>query len=251
MAGKKASSSNGPGPAAPAHVARILVVEDDTRMAEVVVSYLCQANFLVAVAPDGPTALDSVAAFAPDLIVLDRMLPRMDGIAVCRELRRTTGTPVIMLTSLGGEESRIEGLEAGADDYLVKPFSPRELVLRVQAILRRTLPPARPAPAGAELVQSDLRLDTMNRRVVKAGRPLSLTGREFDLLHFFFTHPGQPFTRDELMRQVWNWSFGDSSTVTVYVRRLREKIEEDPASPRLLVTVWGVGYRFGPPPTDG
>ncbi|MFE0022700.1 response regulator transcription factor [Amycolatopsis sp. NPDC059021] len=223
---------------------RVLVVEDDPTMAEVIAGYLSHSGMLVAVASDGVMALDSFSAFKPDLVILDRMLPRLDGTHVCRKLRETSSVPIILVTALGEEEDRIHGLELGADDYVTKPFSPRELALRAQALLRRSA--AQPVvSAPRELRVEDLTFDPATRHAAKAGHPLRLTSRELDLLGFFFTHAGQTLRKDELMQQVWQWQVGDTAMVSVYVRRLREKIETDPAAPTILTTVWGVGYRFG------
>ncbi|MEU7033499.1 response regulator transcription factor [Streptomyces sp. NPDC046237] len=224
----------------------VLVVDDDPTVSEVVAGYLKRAGFAVRRAADGPAALRAAEELRPDLIVLDLMLPGMDGLEVCRRLRaRESGTrpvPVIMLTARGDEDDRILGLEVGADDYVTKPFSPRELVLRVQSVLRRA---TAAAPAGEpRLAAAGLSLDPAARRVTKKGRELALTLREFDLLAYFLRHSGQVCDRERLMREVWGWDFGDLSTVTVHVRRLRGKVEDDPASPRLIQTVWGVGYRF-------
>ena len=230
---------------------RVLVVEDDPTVAEVVVSYLRHAGFEVAAAADGRTALDTIGDWRPDLVVLDLMLPGLDGWAVCGQLRaRDERLPVIMLTALGEENDRVRGLELGADDYVSKPFSPRELVLRVRSVLRRS----RSGPGHGDgnggntsagiLTGGPVELDLTAHRAVRDGRELTLTAREFDLLAFFLAHPGQAFGRTELMEKVWGWTFGDQSTVTVHVRRLREKLEDDPANPQLLRTVWGVGYRF-------
>ncbi|MFB9371480.1 response regulator transcription factor [Kitasatospora sp. NPDC001664] len=230
----------------PAPTARILVVDDDPTVAEVVTGYLLRAGFQVDRAADGPSALAAAAAHRPDLVVLDLMLPGIDGLEVCRRLRERpdgAGLPVVMLTAKGDEADRVLGLELGADDYVTKPFSPRELTLRVQSVLRRG--PAR-APQPAVLSAGDLLLDPVGRRSFRAGRELSLTLREFDLLEFLLRHPGTAFSREELMREVWGWEFGDRSTVTVHIRRLREKIEDDPAAPELITTVWSVGYRFDP-----
>jgi two-component system response regulator ResD len=232
---------------------RVLVVEDDRTIAEVVVGYLQRAGFEAQHAPDGHAALDLAERMPPDLVILDLMLPGIDGLDVCRRLRQTSEVPVIMLTALGEESDRVIGLEVGADDYVTKPFSPRELVLRVHAVLRRgngSRGIASSEPAAA-LSAGDLAVDVTGHRVTKGGRPLSLTGREFDLLAFFLAHPSQAFTRAELMERVWGWTYGDQSTVTVHVRRLREKVEDDPAAPTRLVTVWGVGYRFDPPSRSG
>jgi len=226
----------------------VLVLEDDPTVAEVVAGYLARAGYRVAHAADGPTALETAAATRPRLVVLDLMLPGLDGLEVCRRLRAEHGpVPVVMLTARNAEADRILGLELGADDYLAKPFSPRELVLRVASVLRRAEAPP-PASAAAVLRAGDLDVDPAARRAERGGRPLSLTGREFDLLVFLLRHPGRVFSREELLRRVWGWDFGDASTVTVHVRRLREKIEDDPAAPRLISTVWGAGYRFDPPP---
>lgn len=220
---------------------RILVVEDELTLCDVVRGYLVQAGFQVDVAHDAFTAMHLAATREPDLVLMDRMIPGLDGAEVCRRLRATTDVPLIMLTALGTEEDRIVGLEAGADDYITKPFSPRELVLRVESVLRRTLKDFDPEPS---LEAGGLWLDPGSRTATRRGQPLALTLREFDLLAFFLRHPGQAFSREELIKAVWGWTFGDLSTVTVHVRRLREKIEDDPKSPRLLTTVWGVGYRL-------
>uniref|UniRef100_UPI001121F5F2 response regulator transcription factor n=1 Tax=Streptomyces recifensis TaxID=67355 RepID=UPI001121F5F2 len=187
----------------------------------------------------------------PDLVVLDLMLPGMDGLEVCARLRERGPVPVIMLTARGDEDDRVLGLEVGADDYVTKPFSPRELVLRVESVLRRTRPAGRTPGAPGPLAAAGLTLDTAARRATRNGTELALTLREFDLLAFLLRHPGRAFGREELMREVWGWDFGDLSTVTVHVRRLRGKVEEDPARPRLIRTVWGVGYRFEPDAAAG
>jgi two-component system, OmpR family, response regulator ResD len=232
--------------------ARILVVEDDLTVAEVVVDYLRHAGLEPRHAVDGQAALDIAAAWQPDLVVLDLMLPGLSGLEVCRRLRAARDTrarlPVIMLTALGEESDRVTGLESGADDYVTKPFSPRELTLRVQAVLRRSGPSdqgATPQPVRS----GRLEVDVAARRARADGRELDLTVREFDLLAFLVSHPGRAFTRAELLEQVWGWSFGDLSTITVYVRRLRDKVERRPAAPTQLQTVWGVGYRWEAEPS--
>ncbi|MET8950087.1 response regulator transcription factor [Streptomyces sp. NPDC004393] len=232
---------------------RVLVVDDDPTVSEVVAGYLDRAGFAVELAADGPAAVALAVARPPDLVVLDLMLPGMDGLEVCRRIREDGPLPVIMLTARGDEEDRILGLEVGADDYVTKPFSPRELVLRVESVLRRAGTPvaARTEPAESWLRAGPLALDPVARRATRDGAELALTVREFDLLEFFLRHPGRATTREDLMRQVWGWEFGDLSTVTVHVRRLREKIEDDPAHPHLISTVWGVGYRFDPPRPNG
>ncbi|MFI1094364.1 response regulator transcription factor [Streptomyces sp. NPDC020917] len=238
------SSATVPEPPAPAPARRrILVVDDDPTVAEVVAGYLDRAGFAVDRAADGPSAVTRAALARPDLVVLDLMLPGMDGLEVCRRIRQDGPVPVVMLTARGDEDDRILGLEVGADDYVTKPFSPRELVLRVESVLRRAGGSTAPGPW---LRSGGLALDPAARRALRDGRELPLTIREFDLLAFFLQHPGRVMGREELMRRVWGWEFGDLSTVTVHVRRLREKIEEDPARPRLISTVWGVGYRFDP-----
>jgi DNA-binding response OmpR family regulator len=223
---------------------RVLVVDDDQTVSDVVCRYLEHAGYQVSHACDGAGALSAVARQAPDIVVLDLMLPRVSGLQVCRQLRaRPDEVPIIMLTARGDEADRVLGLELGADDYLTKPFSPRELVLRVRSVLRR----ARGASLsdGAEvLTDGGLVVRTGPRIAQLDGIELTLTLREFDLLVHLMRHPNRAFSRTELLEQVWGWTFGDQSTVTVHVRRLREKIEADPANPRRIVTVWGVGYRY-------
>ena len=232
-------------------MARVLVVEDDDTVAEVVVAYLAAAGMEVRRCADGAAAIASAESFLPDLVVLDVMLPVLDGIEVLRRLRqRAIVAPVLMLTALGDEDDRIRGLEVGADDYLTKPFSPRELVLRVQSILRRTSSgPVADALAtgGPEVVRDgDVEVDLGARKAFLAGRPLALTLREFDLLAHLVRHPDRVFSREALLAAVWGWDVGDPSTVTVHVRRLREKIEATPQAPIRIVTVWGRGYRWEP-----
>ncbi|MGH3759859.1 response regulator transcription factor [Actinophytocola sp.] len=222
---------------------RVLVVDDDLTVRDVVRRYLERAGHQVALADNGEDALAWVARHEPDLVVLDLMLPGIDGLEVCRRLRATSTVPVVMLTALGEEENRIAGLQLGADDYVTKPFSPRELALRVSSVLRRSGAAAAP-PVAKVLVDDDLRLDIAARTAVLRGAELSLTTREFDLLVFLLSHPGEAFTREQLLERVWGWDFGDQSTVTVHVRRLREKIETTPAKPTRISTVWGVGYRY-------
>jgi len=222
-------------------MARVLVVDDDATVREVVVSYLRAHQHEVAEAADGELALRTLAGWQADLVVLDLMLPGMDGLEVCRRLRSDSEVPIIMLTARGDETDRVAGLEHGADDYVVKPFSPRELVLRVDSVLRR----AGETPDLPDLlVDGDLVVDGPRHAASLRGEQLTLTGREFDLLRFLVARPGTAFSREQLLREVWGWSFGDQSTVTVHVRRLRQKIEIDPTHPTRLVTVWGVGYRW-------
>lgn len=222
---------------------RVLVVDDDPTVSDVVRRYLERAGFDVALAADGPAAMAAFEQRRPALVVLDLMLPGMDGLELCRRMRARDGdVAVVMLTALGEEADRVVGLEIGADDYVTKPFSPRELVLRVRSVLRRT------APQDTPLVLRDggLVVDAARRVALLGDRELALTVREFDLLAFLMRHPGRAFKRSELLDAVWGWTFGDHSTVTVHVRRLREKIEADPAEPTRIVTVWGVGYRYEP-----
>jgi len=224
----------------------VLVVDDDPTVSDVVRRYLERAGLEVTLAGDGPAALRAAASRRPDLVVLDLMLPGVDGLEVCRRLReRDAELPVVMLTALGEEADRVAGLALGADDYVTKPFSPRELVLRVQSVLRRAGRPA--APTRPEMLRDgELEVDTGRRVARLGGRELALTVREFDLLAFLMRHPGRAFRRAELLEAVWGWTFGDQSTVTVHMRRLREKVERDPADPRRILTVWGVGYRYEP-----
>ncbi|HWD06855.1 MAG TPA: response regulator transcription factor [Amycolatopsis sp.] len=222
---------------------RVLVVDDDETVRDVVRRYLEVAGFAVDVAGDGATGLALFAQRTPDLVVLDVMMPGINGLEVCRRLRQVSQVPIVMLTALGEEENRIAGLQLGADDYVTKPFSPKELALRVASVLRRARMP-RPEPPAAELVDGDLRLQMNARQATLGGAELPLTTREFDLLAFFLAHPGVAFSRADLLEKVWGWDFGDQSTVTVHVRRLREKIERDPAQPTRVATVWGVGYRY-------
>ncbi len=222
------------------------MVDDDATVAEVVGRYLERDGFAVEVALDGEAALATAIADPPDLVVLDLMLPRIDGLEVCRRLRALAPVPVIMLTARGDESDRIIGLELGADDYVAKPFSPRELVSRVRAVLRRARGPLTPPPTGAPaiLVDGDLRVDVLAREASIGGQHVPLTAREFELLVFFMRHPRAAFRREEVMSEVWGSRYGDTSTVTVHVRRIREKIEASPSRPLRLTTVWGVGYRW-------
>ncbi|MBW8481763.1 response regulator transcription factor [Actinomadura parmotrematis] len=223
---------------------RVLVVDDDPTVAEVVARYLTRDGHAVECLADGRRALARALADPPDLVVLDLMLPGLGGLEVCRRLRAASAVPIVMLTALGAETDRLAGLEIGADDYVTKPFSPRELALRVRSVLRRARGGVR--PGGGRLRDGGLVLDAGAHEAALDGVPLALTAREFDLLAHLLRHPRRVLTREELLERVWGWSFGDTSTVTVHVRRLREKIEADPAAPRRLVTVWGVGYRYEP-----
>jgi two-component system, OmpR family, response regulator ResD len=225
--------------------ARVLVVDDEPMVREVLVRYLEREGYAVDTAEDGEAALSTFEASRPDLVLLDLMLPRIDGLEVFRRMRSDRSTAVIMLTAKGEETDRVVGLELGADDYVAKPFSPREVVARVRAVLRRSH-----SGSGGDLdvfSVGELEFDGPRREARRAGRPLRLTRKEFDLLHLMASHPGRAFTRSELIDEVWDFAWdGDTATVTVHVRRLREKIEADPSDPQHLITVWGIGYRFDP-----
>jgi DNA-binding response OmpR family regulator len=224
---------------------RVLVVDDEAQILDVVSKYLTREGFEISIARDGEGALAAFQASRPDLVVLDLMLPKIDGLEVFRRLRSQSAVPVIMLTAKGEETDRIVGLELGADDYITKPFSPRELVARVKAVLRRATTGSMTETGERPLIRGPLRIDPRARTVTVEDRPVELTSKEFDLLFFLAAHPGQVFTRTQLLDHVWGYEFyGDSSTVTVHIRRLREKVEADPAAPRLITTVWGVGYKF-------
>lgn len=226
-------------------MAKILVVDDEPNIREVVGLYLRQDGHAVVVAADGEEALRLYRHARPDLVVLDLMLPGLSGLEVCRRIQGERRVPLIMLTAKGEEEDRIVGLGVGADDYVVKPFSSRELVARVAAVLRR-VNEASAGPANGEVLSfGELQIDPNTRIVTVQGDPVTLTAREFDLFHHMASSPGRVFTRDQLMESVWGYTFAaETSTVTVHVRRLREKVEADPAHPRRLLTAWGVGYRF-------
>ena len=222
---------------------RILVVDDEPQVLEVLKLYLSRDGFKVTTAADGQASLEQFDLYAPDLVVLDLMLSKIDGLEVFKRLRAKRAVPIIMLTAKGEELDRVLGLELGADDYIVKPFSPREVVARIKNVLRRASPPE-DSTEGA-LTYGDLRIDPRTRGVQVGPRKVDLTSKEFDLLYFLAKHPEQVFTRAQLLDQVWGYEFyGDASTVTVHMRRLREKIETQPTEPRYLATVWGVGYKF-------
>jgi DNA-binding response OmpR family regulator len=231
---------------APVVTARVLIIEDDPNVAEVVTRYLEREGYQVEAVADGAVGLDRALTDLPDLVVLDLMLPSLGGLEVCRRLRSVAPVPVIMLTARGEEADRIAGLELGADDYVAKPFSPRELTARVKAVLRRATAPLPAEQETRPLHADDLSIDTVTHEVRLRGELVALTAKEFDLLVHLMRHPRRAFRREELLRDVWGFSYGDTSTVTVHVRRLREKIEADPSNPRYVCTVWGVGYRFEP-----
>jgi DNA-binding response OmpR family regulator len=221
---------------------RILIVDDESTVREVVGRYLRREGFETLEAADGRQAIE--LAGDADLVVLDLMLPQVDGLEVCRHIRSTRNTPIIMLTARAEETDTLIGLGIGADDYMVKPFSPRELVARIGAVLRRTA-----ARAGSDDIirVGDLRISPGTRSIERGGTPIELTAREFDLLLHLARNAGQVFTRQQLLDSVWDYTFaGDENTVTVHIRRLREKVEPDPARPRYVKTVWGVGYKLEP-----
>jgi DNA-binding response OmpR family regulator len=222
----------------------ILVVDDEPIVRDVIVRYLKRDGFATLEAGDGEDARRLIETDNPSLVVLDVMLPGVDGLELCRWIRGRSDLPVIMLTARGEETDRIVGLELGADDYVTKPFSPRELAARVKTVLRRA---QQPTPALERLEFGDVVLDAASHEVTKGEQAVSLTAKEFDLLWFLVSHPRRAFSRDLLMDRVWGYSAAlDTGTVTVHIRRLREKLEDDPAAPRHLQTVWGVGYRFDP-----
>ncbi len=218
----------------------ILVIEDDRSIQELIRLYLEKEDFDVKLASDGNEGLESVYEDPPALVILDLMLPRVDGWEVCRRLRDTHAIPIIMLTARDAISDRINGLELGADDYVTKPFDPGELVARVRAVLRRSQ-----TPAETHLEFNDFSMNYDQRRAIQGDNEVYLTAKEFDLLWLLANHPGRVFTRDQLLNQVWGYEFyGNVRTVDVHIRHLREKIEPDPGNPRYILTVWGVGYKF-------
>ena len=223
----------------------ILVVDDEPTVREVIRRYLERDGFTVREAADGQTALTEIESGQPDLIILDLMLPGVDGLAITRQIRQKQTTPIIMLTAKGEPSDRIYGLDLGADDYMAKPFSPQELVSRIRAVLRRSTDEATRSAQQPAVEFDGLRIDPATRLVTVRGQDMTLTAKEFDLLWFLARHPRQVFTRSQLLDHVWGYEFdGDSSTVTGNIRRLREKIERNPSQPDHLLTVWGVGYKF-------
>jgi DNA-binding response OmpR family regulator len=225
-------------------VATVLVVDDEPIVREVVVRYLSREGHRTLEAADGTTARAAIESSNPDLVVLDVMLPGTDGLELCRWIRSTSELPVIMLTARGEEADRIVGLELGADDYVTKPFSPRELAARVRTVLRRAVPTDERVET---LTFGEVTLERATRELRKREREIRLTAKEFDLLWFLARHPRRVFSRDQLMSSVWGYAAAlDTGTVTVHIRRLREKIEDDPSAPEHLQTVWGVGYRLVP-----
>tara|TARA_B100000678_G_scaffold115591_2_gene96849 strand:- start:4253 stop:4993 length:741 start_codon:yes stop_codon:yes gene_type:complete len=228
-------------------VVRLMLVEDDRTMRETVAAYLARAGHDVVAVADGDAAISRFAESGVDLVLLDLMLPGTGGLEVTRRLRAMRrDLPLIMVTARTQEHERVQGLLAGADDYITKPFSLRELDLRIRSLLRRAT--TAPRATSDILVDGDLRVEVAAGRAVRDGEALTLTAREFDLLVWFLQHPGVVHSREDLIREVWGWNVGDPSTVTVHVRRLREKVETDPSRPTRLATVFGKGYRWD---TDG
>lgn len=227
---------------------RILVVDDEATVREVVGQYLELEGYAVSAAATGLDALREAAAAPPDLVILDISLPGVDGLEVLRRLRAVSAVPILMLTARAEDVDKLLGFGLGADDYMTKPFNPRELVARVQAIMRRLEATSAPAMIfDGDIHFGDITIHQQLRQVERAGASIELTTKEYDLLLFLATHPRQVFTREQLLQHVWNYeNYGDDSTVTVHMRRLREKIERDPARPLRLRTVWGVGYKFEP-----
>ncbi|MGJ6980692.1 response regulator transcription factor [Aestuariimicrobium soli] len=221
---------------------RVMFVEDDATVRTVVCDYLRAQGWAVEPYSDGSDAARALDERLPDLLVVDRMLPGVSGDELCRQVRRSSDIPVIMLTALGHVDQRIAGLQRGADDYLTKPFSMKELHLRMQAQLRRHSP----SSPGVPFVVGDFRIDPAHRRAWRGGAEIALSAREYELLLHLVQHPGRVVSRDDLLGEVWGWDFGDPTTVTVHVRRLREKIEPEPRHPIYLRTQWGAGYRFTP-----
>lgn len=222
---------------------KILLVEDEKTLAKALKFSLEKEGFVVAVAYDGEEAIHALAADPPDLVVLDLMLPKLDGYEVCRRMRRTSDVPIIMLTARNEDIDKILGLELGADDYMTKPFNTRELLARIKAILRRT---GQLETGGRKMIRmGNLQVDLIRHRVTLEDREVPVTAREYALLSFLASNPGRVYSREQLLELVWGYDFcGDARTVDVHIRHLREKLEEKPAEPRYLLTVWGSGYKF-------
>jgi DNA-binding response OmpR family regulator len=227
---------------------RVLLVDDEASLREVLGQYLRLEGFLTLEAADGVEALQIARRTPPDLIILDLMLPGIDGVEVCRRLRAMTAAPILMLTARHEETDKLDGFQAGADDYVTKPYSPREVIMRVRAIMRRVEVTTVPAMALDDVVRiGSLVISPQTRSVERGGQPVEVTTKEFDLLYFLARRPRQVFTRQQLLDQLWDFSYyGDPSAVTVHIRRLREKVETNPANPRHIKTVWGIGYKFEP-----
>lgn len=224
---------------------RVLVVDDEVGIRQVVELYLTREGFEVELVADGAAALRAIERAAPNLMILDVMMPGLDGLEVTRQARAKLNVPIIMLTSRAEDVDKIVGLELGADDYVTKPFNPRELVARVKAVLRRSSDKPAAQAQSSVITVGDLTVDPQSRTVTVKGQPVELTAKNFDLLWLFVSHPGQVFTREQLLDQVWGYDFyGDTNTVTVHIRRLRQRIEPDPDQPTYIQTVWSVGYKF-------
>lgn len=222
---------------------KILLVEDEKTLAKALKFNLEKEGFRVEVAFDGEEALNAMSGEEPDLVILDLMLPKIDGYEVCRSIRRSSDVPIIMLTARDEDIDKILGLELGADDYMTKPFNTRELLARIRAILRRTVQQA--AAAKNFIKIGDLQIDAIKRKVTVKGREVALTSREYNLLSLLASNPGKVYSREELLEEIWGDDYsGDVRTVDVHIRHLREKIEEFPAEPNIILTVWGAGYKF-------
>lgn len=222
---------------------KILIVEDEPELAEILQDYLQAEGFTTCIASDGEDGLKKYLSFSPHLVILDIMMPKLDGMEVCRILRAQSSVPILFLSSKGGDIDKILGLGLGADDYITKPFSPGEVVARVKAQLRRFMRLS--ASTSQSLSFGDLQIDISSHSVRLNNSRIELTAKEFELLVYLARHPHQVFSREQLFNQIWGYDdFGDINTVTVHIRRLREKIEADPSQPKLIQTVWGVGYRF-------
>lgn len=222
---------------------RILLVEDERTLAKALKFNLEKEGFSVETAFDGEEALNAMSGGEPDLVILDLMLPKIDGYEVCRSIRRSSDIPIIMLTARDEDIDKILGLELGADDYMTKPFNVRELLARIKAILRRTV---QQTTAGIQIIKTgDLQIDSVRRKVTIKGREVALTAKEYAMLLFLASNPGKVYSREQLLGEVWGDDYsGDIRTVDVHIRHLREKIEEFPADPDLILTVWGTGYKF-------
>ncbi|BCB05553.1 response regulator transcription factor [Bacillus sp. KH172YL63] len=224
---------------------KVLLVDDEENIVDVCSRYLVREGYEVSTASNGREAIELYEAFRPDIVVLDIMMPEIDGWQVAEKIRENHDTPIIMLTALGQEKDRIYGLTIGADDYVTKPFSPRELLLRVKNVLRRTY--SSPAKAEEEEVLSwqGLMIDRSKRKVTAGGKDVDMTVKEFELLSLLAQHPSQVFSKSQLIEKLWGYEYlGDANTINVHIRRLREKIEDDPSEPRWIKTVWGIGYKF-------
>ncbi len=224
---------------------KILVADDETAIVEFIEINLKRADFEVLKAYNGVEALDLIESEKPDLVVLDLMMPEMDGFEVCKKTRLFSDVPIIMLTAKGDDYDKIIGLEFGADDYMVKPFNPWELIARIQAILRRSS--KKPLDEkNARLIYGNMTIDSLGRKVWKNGSLIELTPREYDLLMLFSSNPGKNFSREEVRKRIWGHEFIEERSIDVYVRRLRDKIEDSPDSPSMILTIWGVGYKSNP-----